>query len=275
MDPFLIRALVAGLGLAIIAAPLGCFVVWQRMSYFGETIAQASLIGIALGLALGVSVTLGALVFALAMAGLLIAMSRQKLVPLDAVMGLLAHAALAIGVLSASLARGPAVDLMSYLFGDIYAVSTADLWWVGLGGAVVLAIIMRLWEPLLLVSIQEDLAQAEGVPTGRIKALFIVVLALTIAIAMKIVGILLAIAFLIMPAVAARPLSKSPETMALVAAAIAMAAVVGGLLLSLALDAPGGASIVVVMAGMAGVSIGAGGLGLIRGASRGPASRTS
>lgn len=254
LDPFLVRALAAGLGLAVIAAPLGCFVVWQRMSYFGETIAQASLIGIALGLALGISVTAGALVFAVLMAVVLIGLSRQRLVPLDAVMGLLAHAALAVGVLAAALVRGPSVDLMSYLFGDIYAVSIADLWWVGLGGAFVLAAVVALWEPLLMVSIHEDLARAEGVATGRSKALFVLLLALTIAIAMKIVGILLAIAFLIMPAVAARPLSRTPEQMALVAAGIAMAGVVGGVALSLALDAPGGAAIVVVMAGMAGVS---------------------
>lgn len=254
-EPFLMRALAAGIGLAIVAAPLGCFVVWQRMAYFGETIAQASLIGVALGLFLELDLTLAVLAVAGVVALLLIALQRQTLLPLDSVLGLLAHAALAVGVVATSLVRGPAVDLVGYLFGDIFAVTAQDLAWVYLGGAAALGILAWLWRPLLAVALHADLAAAEGVNTGLVKAVFVLTLALVIAVAMKIVGILLIIAFLIMPAAAARPLATTPERMALLAALIGAAGVVSGLWLSLALDTPGGPSIVLVLALFAAVSL--------------------
>ncbi len=255
MDPFLVRALAAGIGVALLAAPLGCFVVWQRMAYFGEAVAQASLIGIALGLAFHADLTASALVVSAAMALLLIVLARQSLVPLDSLLGLLAHAALAIGVISASLVQGPAVDLLGYLFGDIFAVSAGDLWWVFGGGAVVLAALAWLWRPLLSIAVHEELAAAEGVRRDFVKAVFVLLLALAVAIAIKIVGILLAIAFLIMPAAAARPLSTTPERMALLAGAIAVAGVLIGLRLSLSFDIPGGPAIVAVLAAASGVSL--------------------
>jgi zinc transport system permease protein len=255
MEPFLIRALAAGVGLAVIAAPLGCFIVWQRMAYFGETIAQASLIGIALGLLLQLNVTASALAVALVVALLLIVLARQKLVPLDSILGLLAHAALAVGVIATSLVRGPSVDLMGYLFGDIFAVTTEDLWWVYLGGAVVLATLAWLWHPLLAIAVHEELALAEGVKCDLVKGIFVVLLALVIAVAMKVVGILLAIAFLIMPASAARAFARTPERMAVVAALVAVTGVMAGLSLSFNYDVPGGPAIVVVLSVLAGFSL--------------------
>lgn len=255
MDPFLIRAFAAGLGVAVLAAPLGCFVVWQRMAYFGETVAQASLIGIALGLALQLDVTAAALAASALMALLLVALTRQSLVPVDSLLGLLAHAALAAGVVAAALVRGPPVDLMGYLFGDIFAVSTEDLWWVYGGGAVAVSALVRLWRPLLAMAVHEELAVAEGVRRDLVKTVFVVLLALGIAIAIKVVGVLLAVAFLIMPAAAARPLSDTPERMALFAAAIAVIGVLAGLQLSVSLDIPGGPAIVLVLAGLSGASL--------------------
>ena len=255
MDPFLIRAFVAGIGVAILAAPLGCFVVWQRMAYFGEAVAQASLIGVALGLAIQADLTASALVVSAVMALLLIVLSRQSLVPLDSLLGLLAHAALAVGVISASLVQGPAVDLLGYLFGDIFAVSAGDLWWVFGGGAVILAALAWLWQPLLSIAVHEELAAAEGIPRDLVKGVFVVLLALAIAIAIKIVGILLAIAFLIMPAAAARPLSGTPERMALLAGVIAVVGVIVGLEFSISFDIPGGPAIVAVLAAASGFSL--------------------
>ncbi|MGH6814246.1 MAG: iron chelate uptake ABC transporter family permease subunit [Hyphomicrobiaceae bacterium] len=255
MEPFLLRAFAAGFGLALLAAPLGCFVVWQRMAYFGETIAQASLIGIAIGLflktdpmapALGVSVLVGLL---------LIALQRQKLLPLDSLLGLMAHAALAAGVIATSLARGGSVDLMGYLFGDIFAVTVEDLLWIAAGGAVVLGVLMWLWRPLLALSVHEELAVAEGIDGGLVRAVFVLLLALVVALAMKIVGILLIISFLIMPAAAARPFAATPERMAVLAALVGGSGVAGGIGLSLAFDTPGGPSIVLVLAAQAGLSL--------------------
>jgi len=247
-EPFLVRALLAGLGLAIIAAPLGCFVVWRRMAYYGETVAQAGLIGIAVGLGLSYDLTASVLGVTLAVSGLLVLLGRQQLVPFDSLLGLLAHAALAIGVIAASLVRGPQLDFMAFLFGDIFAITTGDLRWVYIGGGVALAALMALWRPLLALSIHEDLAAAEGVATERVKLVFVLVLALVVAIAIKIVGVLLTIAFLIMPAAAARPLAETPEQMAFIAAVIGMLSVAIGLFLSVSFDTPGGPSIVLMLA---------------------------
>src|SRR5947209_2005254 len=148
-EPFLMRALIAGIGLAIVAAPLGCFVVWRRMAYYGETVAQAGLIGIAAGLALSLNLTASVLVVTLAVSALLVLLSRQQLVPFDSLLGLLAHAALAIGVILASLVRGPQLDLMAFLFGDIFAISSTDLKWICVGGALALAALVYVWRPLL------------------------------------------------------------------------------------------------------------------------------
>ena len=254
-DPFLARALAAGIGLAIVAAPLGCIVVWRRMAYVGETLAQASLLGVALGLALNINLTASVIVAAVAAALILIAFGRQKLLALDSTLGLMHHAALALGVISIALLKGPSIDLMGYLFGDIFAVTTGDLYWVFGGGAVVLALTLRLWRPLVRLSLHEDLATAEGVDPRLSRALFDIMLAVTIAVAMKIVGILLVMAFLIVPAVAARPLASTPERMAGIAAIIAVLGVVAGLVLSSKLDTPGGPSIVLMMTLLAAFSL--------------------
>jgi zinc transport system permease protein len=258
LEPFLLRALLAGLALAVVCAPLGCFVVWQRMAYVGETIAQAGLLGIALSLVIGVDATGSVLVVALGMAVLLVLLSRQRMVPVDSVLGLLAHAALAVGVIATSLVRGPQVDLMSYLFGDIFAVSGADLWWIAGGGIVVIAGLAGLWQPLLAVAIHAELAAAEGTSPERVRLAFTLLLAVAIAVAMKIVGILLIIAFLIMPAAAARPFAQTPEQMAIVAGLIGCAGVIGGLALSYQVDVPGGPAIVAVLAALAFTSLIAG-----------------
>ncbi|HEU4381130.1 MAG TPA: iron chelate uptake ABC transporter family permease subunit [Hyphomicrobiaceae bacterium] len=247
-DPFLLRALLAGLGLAVIAAPLGCFVVWRRMAYYGETVAQAGLIGVALGLAFSLNLTASVLVVTLIISLLLVLLSRQQVVPFDSLLGLLAHAALAIGVIAASLVRGQQIDLMAFLFGDIFAITTSDLRWIMVGGTVALAALAFVWRPLLTLSVHEDLAAAEGLPIERFKLVFVLVLALVVAIAIKIVGALLTIAFLIMPAAAARPLSETPEQMAMIAGIFGMLSVVLGLFVSVAFDTPGGPSIVLMLA---------------------------
>jgi zinc transport system permease protein len=248
MEPFLLRALAAGLGLAAMAAPLGCFLVWQRMAFFGETVAQASLIGVALGLALQIDVTVTVLAASLAIALVLIALGRQKLVPVDTLLSLLAHSALAAGVLATALVKGRSVDLMGYLFGDILAVTREDLMWLALSGALVVVVLTRLWQPMLSLAVHEELAAAEGVDRDRVRAIFILLLAVVIAMAMKIVGVLLTVAFLIIPAAAARPMSSTPERMVMIAAVIGAAGVALGLALSLGADTPGGPSIVVVLA---------------------------
>lgn len=254
-EPFALRALAAGVGLAVVAAPLGCLVVWRRMAYVGETLAQASLLGVALGLALHVDMTAAVIVAALAAASLIVAFGQQKLIALDSVLGLMHHGLLALGVVTVALIKGPSIDLMSFLFGDIFAVSARDLWWIYGGGALVLGATVALWTPLVRLSLHEDLATAEGIDPRLPRLLFNVLLAVVIAVAMKIVGILLVMAFLIVPAVAARPYAATPAMMAILAAVIAIAGVFAGIVLSLSSDAPGGASIVLAMCAIALISI--------------------
>jgi len=244
LEPFLVRALLAGLGLGILAAPLGCLVVWRRMSYFGSTVAHAGLLGVALGLFLNLDLTLGVILVSLGVGALLVALERQRMLPVDSLLGILSHAALAAGLVAAAKLSGQRLDLMGYLFGDIFAVTNSDLLWIYIGGAAVLVAVAWLW-----------LAAAEGLNTRRAEAALILILAFTIAVAMKIVGVLLIIAFLIMPAAAARPFASTPETMVAFAALIGIAGACGGLFLSTQWDIAGGPSIVLVLSAIAGFSL--------------------
>lgn len=256
LEPFVWRAGAAALILALVAAPLGCVVVWRRMAYFGETIAQSSLIGVALALGLHLDQVVAVALVTLAAAALILVLERNSRTPIDAILGVTHHGALALGVIAASLLKGTSVDLVGYLFGDIFAVTTRDLVVLAGGGAVVLAAIALMWPSLVRLSVNEELAEAEGVPAARVRAAFTLTVALAIALAMKTIGILLTIAFLVVPAVAARPLSTTPERMVLVTAAVAALSVVAGIGASLRYDVPGGPAIVLVMAVLAGVSLG-------------------
>ncbi len=255
MSDFILKAVLAGIGVAMVAAPLGCFVVWRRMAYFGSTIAHSGLLGVALGLLLAVDVTLGVMGVAVAVGVLLALLQRQRLLPSDTLLGILAHVSLAGGLIAASMLGGSRLDLMGYLFGDILAVSDRDLVWVYAGGAAVMAVMIWFWRPLLAMSVHEELAAAEGVNVALVSGAFMLLLAFTVAVAMKLVGILLIASLLIIPAAAARPFSATPERMAVLAALVAALGVVGGIALSFWIDTPAGPSIVVVLTGLFALSL--------------------
>jgi len=246
IDDFLVRALVAGIGVAVVAAPLGCFVVWRRMAYFGATLAHSALFGVALGLVLGFDLTLGVAVSSVAVTLIVVLFQRQKLIGGDTLLGILAHSGLAIGLVVLSFLRGVRVDLMAYLFGDVLAVTPMDIAWIYGGGALALGTLALIWRPLLALTLHEELARAEGVPALRVQIAFMLTLAVAVAIAMKVVGVLLIVSLLIIPAAAVRGLSRTPEQMAILAAAVGAVSVVGGLFASLRWDTPSGPSIVVV-----------------------------
>jgi zinc transport system permease protein len=243
-DNFILRAILAGLGVALAAGPLGCFVVWRRMAYFGDTLSHAGLTGIAVGLLLGVSPTIAMAAVGAGTGVLLLLLQRQRRIPADTLLGILSHAALAGGLIAVSFIDKVRVDLLGYLFGDILAVDWTDIAWVYGGGAVILAGLALNWRQLVTLTVHEDMAAAEGVPVARTRLVFTLLIALAVAVAMKIVGILLVTAMLIIPAAAARPLSRSPEAMALGAAAAGCLAVIGGLKASLVWDLPSGPAIV-------------------------------
>ncbi len=245
VEDFLLRALLAGLGVALLAGPLGCFIVWQRMAYFGATLAHGALLGVALGIALDVAPTAGIIVACVGIAGLLLLLQRQRRLPSDTLLGLLAHAALAIGLVVLSFLETVRVDLVSYLFGDVLAVRPTDLYWIYGGGALALAALIVVWRPLLAATVHEELAKAEGLNVTWARTVFILTIALTIAVAMKIVGILLIVSLLIIPAAAARRFARTPEQMAVIAAVVACLSVVAGLAASYIWDTPAGPSMVV------------------------------
>ena len=246
-DDFMVRAILAGVGVALAAAPLGCFVVWRRMAYFGDATAHAGLLGVALALALSAPVVIGVLIVAIAMA-LLVSSLSGKTFAADALLGVASHAALAFGVVGLSLAGGPRVDAEAFLFGDVLAVSETDLAVVWIGAALVIGLLIWRWRGLLMSTISPELAHAEGWRPDREKLFLALALAIVVAVAVKIVGALLIAAMLIIPATAARPFARTPEAMAAIAALIGIAAVFLGAQSSLLTDAPTGPAIVAAAA---------------------------
>ena len=245
LDDFFTRALVAGIGVALTAGPLGCFVVWRRMAYFGDTIAHSALLGVALSLLLQVNVLVTVFAVALVVSLLLLLLQRRQTLSADALLGILSHSALAIGLVMVAFMSWVRIDLIAFLFGDILAVTKADIALIWGGGLLVLAAIAVLWRPLVASTVSEEVAEAEGLNPERTRLLFMLLMALTIAIAMKIVGIMLITSLLIIPAATARRFSSGPELMALLASLIGALSVIGGLFGSLHYDTPSGPSIVV------------------------------
>jgi zinc transport system permease protein len=243
-EPFFQRAVLAGLGIALVAGPVGCFIVWRRMAYFGETLAHSGLFGVGLGLLLGFSLTLGAVATAVAVALLLMVLKRQRVLATDTLLGILSHSALALGLVTVGLVTGAAGDHMDLLFGDILTVTWRDVMVVWAGGAVVLTVLAVLWRGLIAISVHEELAAAEGVKVQRVELGFILLIALMTAISMKIVGLLLITALLVIPAAAARRLARTPERMATASAGLAMTAVLSGLAFSAFANAIAGPAIV-------------------------------
>nr|WP_300311129.1 iron chelate uptake ABC transporter family permease subunit [Halomonas sp.] len=243
LDDFLIRAFLAGIGVALAAAPLGCFVVWRRMAYFGDATAHAAILGVALSLVLSTSIFAGVLVIALTMATL-VSLLSNKGYAMDTLLGVMAHSALAFGLVAVSFVSGVRIDLMAYLFGDILAVGLNDLAIIWGGAILVLGLISWRWSNLLIATLNSDLAHACGIDPRREQLILTLSLAMVVAVALKVVGVLLIVALLIIPAAAARPFSRTPETMALLAAAIGAISTTGGLQAAYWLDTPTGPTIV-------------------------------
>ncbi|MCV0394206.1 MAG: metal ABC transporter permease [Rhizobiaceae bacterium] len=245
LDDFFVRALLAGIGVAVVAGPLGCFVVWRRMAYFGDTMAHSALLGVALALLVDIDMTAGVFAIAVAVSAALVLLQRRQALSTDALLGILSHSALALGLVIVAFMTWVRIDLIGYLFGDILAVSRADVAIVWAGAAAVLAILAFIWRPMLAGTVSAEVAEAEGLRPERARAAFMILMALVIALAMKVVGILLITSLLIIPAATARGFSATPERMAVLASALGIAAVTGGLYGSLAFDTPSGPSIVV------------------------------
>ncbi|MCB2108007.1 MAG: metal ABC transporter permease [Rhodobacteraceae bacterium] len=247
-DDYVIRAVLAGFGAVLVAGPLGCFVVWRRMAYFGDTLSHAALTGVALGFLLNIDLTVGVIATGVVIGLALLGMQTSTRVATDTLLGILSHSALAVGLIVVSFLENVRIDLMGYLFGDILAVSRWDLAWIYGGGLAVLGTLAALWKPLVALTVNPDLARAEGIPDTILRVVFISLMALTVAVAMKIIGVLLITALLLIPPAAARRFSATPEAMAALSVITGAIAVAAGLGASFRWDTPTGPSIVAAAA---------------------------
>ena len=247
LDDFLVRAALAGVGVALASGVLGCFVVWRRMAYFGDATAQAAILGVALSLAFSISIFAGALLVSVLM-GLLVSSLSGRHYSMDTLLGVLAHAALAFGLVAVSFLPGIRIDLEGYLFGDILSVGRKDLLVIWLGSALVVGLVLFRWSALLTATLSDDLAHASGIQPRREQLVLTFALAVVVAVAIKVVGVLLITAMLIIPAAAARPFSRTPEGMAGLAAVLGVVASLGGLRAAYVLDTPAGPTMVAVAA---------------------------
>lgn len=246
-DDFLVRAAFASIGVALAAAPLGCFVIWRRMAYFGDATAHAAVLGVALSLTLSAPIFVGALSVCLVMAMTVSSLSGRGFA-MDTLLGVMAHSSLAFGLVAVSFLSGVRIDLMAYLFGDILSVGKTDLMVIWGGAMMVLALVVWRWSGLLLSTLNPDLALASGFNPKREQFVLTIALAIVVAVAIKVVGVLLIAAMLIVPAATARPFSRTPEMMAIIAAILGMVASLSGLRVSYLLDTPTGPTIVCVSA---------------------------
>tara|TARA_B100001093_G_scaffold170139_1_gene162895 strand:+ start:4 stop:807 length:804 start_codon:yes stop_codon:yes gene_type:complete len=243
-DDFFIRALVAGLGVALVTGPLGCFVVWRRLSYFGDTLAHSALLGVTLAYTFEFNIAFSVFISSSLIALILIQLQNRTNLPGDALLGLLAHSSLAVGLVVVGFLTFIRFDIMGLLFGDILAVTVNDLLIIWIGGPIILLILKLIWKPLFASTVNYELAEAEGLNPDRAKAIFTVLIAALIAISIKMVGLLLVTGMLIIPAAMARNISDSPQKMIFYSIVGGLLSVIIGLFTSLEFNTSSGPSII-------------------------------
>ncbi|MFZ5697545.1 MAG: iron chelate uptake ABC transporter family permease subunit [Pseudomonadota bacterium] len=244
MLELLLPPLIAGLAIAAAAGPLGCFLVWRRMAFFGDTLAHGALLGVALGALAHINPTLAILGTSVLLAAGLTWLARGRDLGNDTLLGVLAHTALAFGIIAVTLIDGLRPDLLAWLFGDLLGINATMAATIGGGAVVALALLVLVWRRLLAATVDEDIARIEGVDTALIRFLLVIALAIIVALSMRVVGLLLVTALLLVPAAAARRFARDPEPMALLAAAIGMTSVIGGMTASWWFDIPAGPAVV-------------------------------
>ena len=243
-DNFFIRALFAGIGVAFVTGPLGCFVIWRRLSYFGDTLAHSALLGVTIAYSLEFNIAFSVFITSSLIALILVQLQNKTNLPGDALLGLLAHSSLAVGLVVIGFLTFIRFDIMGLLFGDILAVTVNDIYIIWFGGALILLILKLIWKPLFASTVNYELAEAEGLNPNRAKAIFTILMAAIIAISIKMVGLLLITGMLIIPAAMARNISDSPLKMVTYSIIGGLLSVLIGLFTSLEFNTPSGPSIV-------------------------------
>ena len=243
-DDFFIRALIAGLGVALVTGPLGCFVIWRRLSFFGDTLSHSALLGVTLAVSFDINIAFSVFIISSAVALILLKLQKTTNLPGDALLGLLAHSSLAVGLVAIGFLSFIRFDIMGLLFGDILSVTKNDLIIIWVGGAIILFVLKLIWKPLFASTVNYELADAEGMRPERVNAIFTILMAAIIAISIKMIGLLLITGMLIIPASMARNISNNPKQMVLFSIIGGLLSVVIGLFGSLEINTPSGPSII-------------------------------
>ena len=246
LDDFIVRAIIAGIGIALVTGPLGCFVVWRRLSFFGDTLAHSALLGVLISITLDINVSLTIFVVASLVAILLLRLERTTNLAGDSLLGLISHSSLAIGLVILGFLSFIRFDVMGVLFGDILSVNLNDLLVIWIGGALILVVLSYIWKPLFASTVNYELAEAEGMKPERVNAIFTILLAALIAISIKMIGVLLITGLLIIPTAMARNLSDNPRQMVILSIIGGLLSVLIGLYASFEINTSSGPSIVVV-----------------------------
>ena len=244
-DDFFIRALIAGIGVAIVAGPLGCFVIWRRLSYFGDTLSHSALLGVTLAYSFSINISLSVFIISGIVALLLLNLQKRTKLAGDSLLGLLAHSSLAIGLVLIGFLSSIRFDLMGLLFGDILAVTIEDIIIIWLGGLIILGVLFYIWKSLFAATVNYDLAAAEGMKPDVSNFIFTILLAGVIALSIKMVGALLITGLLLIPAAMSRSLSNNPPQMIILSILGGIFSVIIGLFSSLEFNTASGPSIIV------------------------------
>ena len=244
-DDFFVRALVAGIGVAIVTGPLGCFVIWRRLAYFGDTLSHSALLGVTLAFSFSVNISLSVFFVSGIIALLLLSLQKRTKLPGDALLGLLAHSSIAVGLVLIGFLTFIRFDIMGLLFGDILSVTANDILIIWCGGSLILIILYFIWSSLFAATVNYDLAAAEGMNPDRSNVVFTLLLAGVIAISIKMIGVLLITGLLLIPPALARNLSNNPAQMVFLSIIGGVVSVVLGLFSSLEFNTASGPTIIV------------------------------
>ena len=247
MDDFIYRAIIASIGVSINAGSLGCFVIWKRLSYFSDSISHSALLGVALGLATGLGINLGLVIVGGLFATLIVMLQQKDFWSNDAVLGIFSHVSLALGIVVLGFIGNQNTDFFAYLFGDILSITLRDIFWIILVLFIVLLILISNWKKLLLLTLNEELAIAEGINKLFYDLLFMFLIALAVSVSVQIVGVLLITSLLIIPPAIARVFAKSPTVMIFISMVISILSVLIGLYLSIDFDIATGPTIVITL----------------------------
>jgi zinc transport system permease protein len=247
MEDFIFRALLAAIGISIIAGSLGCFVIWKRMSYFSESISHSALLGVSLGLASGLGIHFGLVLVGAVFALLIVVLQERKFLSNDAILGIFSHIALSLGIVVLGLVGGANTDYFGFLFGDILSITNTDIVWVYSVLIIIASLLGFFWQRLLLLTLNEELAKAEGIQHMTYQLLFMLMIALAVSVSVQIVGVLLITSLLIIPPAIARVLANTPGQMVFQSIVVSIMAVIAGLSGSMYYDLATGPAIVIAL----------------------------